>query len=103
MPWFVKTENFTKETLQLLPEKRQVFIAQHKKWVASLKRKGRNISSGYLIDENKLPGGGGLLMIEAKNFAAAKKLILKDPMIVYGLVAWEIHEWIPIIDDWVNN
>ena len=99
MPWFIKTESFTKETLKLLPAKRQEILLKHKDWVKSLKDLGGKITSGYLVNENKIPGGGGLLIVEAESFSEAKFLIEQDPMIVYGLVNWELHEWIPIFGE----
>tara|TARA_Y100001968_G_scaffold292981_1_gene298640 strand:+ start:5929 stop:6264 length:336 start_codon:yes stop_codon:yes gene_type:complete len=103
MPWFIKTESFTQETLQLLPEERQEFIKKHKQWVISLKNLGQKVSSGYLVNEKKIPGGGGLLIVEAKSFAEAKLLIEKDPMIVYGLVNWKLHQWMPTVGDFSIN
>tara|TARA_Y100001968_G_C19155404_1_gene618186 strand:+ start:379 stop:690 length:312 start_codon:yes stop_codon:yes gene_type:complete len=103
MPWFIKTESFTKETLKLLPAQREEFISKHKDWVVNLKKLGKAISSGYLVNENKIPGGGGLLIVEAENFSAAKFLIEQDPMIVYGLVNWEMHQWIPVIGEFPTD
>ena len=103
MPWFIKTESFTKETLELLPAKRKEFLLTHKNWVMSVKSLGKKISSGYLVNEQNRPGGGGLLMVEAENFSEAKLIIEQDPMIRYGLVTWEIHQWIPIFQEITNN
>ena len=36
---------------------------------------GRKISSGYLVDKNKIPGGGGVLIFEADSYEEAMKLI----------------------------
>ena len=68
----------------------------HKEWVNSISKSGRHIYSGYLTNEKKIPGGGGLLIIEAKDYSTAKKIIEEDPMIKNKLVIWELQEWISI-------
>ncbi len=96
MPVFIKTERFTEKTKVLLPEQKNQYLTQHKKWVQSLKNSGHNLSSGYLADEQGRSGGGGFLVLEAKNFETAKHIILTDPMIINNLVVWELQEWIPV-------
>ena len=68
----------------------------HKKWVISISESGHYIHSGYLINEKKLPGGGGLLILEAENYSTAKKIVENDPMIKHNLVIWDLQEWISI-------
>ena len=68
----------------------------HKKWVKSISQSGRYIQSGYLVNEKNIPGGGGLLILEAKDYSTAKKILEEDPMIKNELVTWELQEWIPI-------
>ena len=97
MPWFIKTETFTNKTLRLHEEERKALIARHKSWVMELQSIGRRISSGYLVNEKQVPGGGGLMIIEATCFEEAKTLVEKDPMISEGFVKWELHEWIPLV------
>ena len=97
MPLFIKTENFTSETLKLPLKSRSEFIEKHKSWVAELNSKGRKIISGYLVDDKKVPGGGGVLILEANSYKDAITLVKKDPMISKNLVTWEVHEWIPVI------
>ena len=96
MPWFIKTERFTKSTLELSPKERAIFIDQHKSWVLQLQASGERISSGYLVNAESLPGGGGLLILQANSFQTARSLIEQDPMITNSLVTWYIQEWIPI-------
>ncbi len=96
MPFFVKTETFTKQTLKLLPNQRKKYLDAHKSWVKELSETGINISSGYLVDENNIPGGGGLVVLEAESFEVAKSIIQKDPMILGELVNWQLHEWLPV-------
>ncbi len=96
MPIFIKTEKFKDKTLELSHHERKKFLLMHKEWVKNISQSGHRIHSGYLIDENKIPGGGGLLIFEAKNYLKAKKMIEEDPMIKNDLVTWEIQEWIPI-------
>ncbi len=96
MPFFVKTETFKSETTLMKKIKRKHHLASHLEWVKNLIHEGVAISSGYLVNEKGEPGGGGLLVLEAKSFHEAKKIIEKDPLIVEGLVNWNLQEWIPV-------
>ena len=96
MPWFIKTERFTEETLTLTPEERQLFLAKHKSWIIHLTRLGQSVYSGYLVDSKGIPGGGGLLILQANSYEEAISLIKRDPMIIHNLVTWRLQEWIPI-------
>lgn len=96
MPWFIKTEQFTKETLTLTPEERQSFLAKHKSWIIHLKGLGQTVYSGYLVDSKGIPGGGGLLILKANSYEEAISLIKSDPMIIHNLVTWKLQEWIPV-------
>ena len=80
MPFFVKTEIIKKEYLINNDLKRKI-IKEHINWIKKLKKEGINIKSGFLIDEFKRPGDGGLLIIEMKNYKNALKIIKNDPMI----------------------
>ena len=94
MPWYVKSEVFTDIAASLPVEQRRIFIRAHRKWVHQEKDKGRTIHSGFLVDENRLPGGGGLLVFAANNFQEALDWVQNDPMIRQGLVVWSLSEWI---------
>ena len=96
MPIFIKTEKFKRETLGLSNSERESFLLMHKKWVNKISQTGQNIYSGYLINEDKKPGGGGLLIFEANDYFTAKKMIENDPMIKNELVIWDLQEWISI-------
>ena len=96
MPIFIKTEKFKKETLELSTIERNNFLLMHKKWVRKIVKSGQYMHSGYLINKNKIPGGGGLLIFEAKDYLTAKKIIENDPMIKNELVIWDLQEWISI-------
>ena len=98
MPIFIKTEKFKDKTLELSNSKRKKFLSLHKEWVKEISKAGNYIHSGYLINEKKMPGGGGLLIFEAKDYLTAKKMVEKDPMIKNELVIWKLQEWIPIND-----
>lgn len=57
MKWFVKTETFSKP----YPEVKQ-YLEEHRRWVRLLREEGNvKIASGYRVDENDKPGGGGLV------------------------------------------
>ena len=95
MPIFIKTEVIKKEYLIQEELKRNV-IREHIKWIEKLRGKGLNIKSGFLVDEFKQPGAGGLLIIEMKTYEDALKTIINDPMIKNNLVEWKLNEWINI-------
>ncbi len=94
MPWFIKTETFTKTTQKLSKKDRQKYIQKHKDWVIKKNNSGLNIISGYLIDKNGNPGGGGILFLQATSYKEAESIIKEDPMINNNLVTWEIHQWV---------
>ena len=96
MPIFIKTEKFKDKTLKLSSDERKRFLLMHKDWVKNISKSGYYIYSGYLINEKRIPGGGGLLIFEAQDYLAAKKIIENDPMIKNELVIWELQEWISI-------
>ena len=102
MPWFIKTEQFTSQALKLSSKQKSTCISKHQEWVIKLKGLGLKISSGYLVDERRIPGGGGLLILEANSFQEAKKIIENDPIIISGLVTWKLQEWIPVSGNLLN-
>jgi len=93
MPFFVKTETIKKEYLINNDLKRKI-INEHIDWIKQLKNEGINIKSGFLIDESKRPGDGGLLILEINNYRNALKIIKNDPMIKNDLVEWKLNEWV---------
>ena len=96
MPIFIKTEKFKDKTLELSNNEKKTFLLMHKKWVKNISKSGLYIHSGYLVNEENIPGGGGLLILEAKDYSTAKNIIEEDPMIKNELVIWKLQEWIPI-------
>ena len=95
MPIFIKTELIKKEYL-IQTNFRKKIINEHIQWIENLKKKGINIKSGYLVDEFKRPGDGGLLIIEIETYEEALEIIKNDPMIKNNIVKWELNEWINI-------
>ena len=93
MPFFVKTEFIKKEYLINNDLKRKT-INEHIDWIKKLKKEGINIKSGFLVDELKRPGDGGLLILEMNNYKNALKIIKNDPMIKNDLVEWKLNEWV---------
>ena len=93
MPFFVKTEIIKKEYLINNDLKRKI-ITEHINWIKKLKKEGLNIKSGFLIDELKRPGDGGLLILEINNYENALEIIKNDPMITNDLVVWKLNEWV---------
>ena len=94
MRWFIKRETFRWPAAEL-----KGAIAAHRRWVANCREQGVVISSGFLVDGEGKPGGGGLLLLQASDYAAALALIQQDPMLLSGGVAWELQEWISSVGD----
>ena len=95
MPIFVKTEIIKKEFITDNRLKKK-FVDKHILWIKELKKAGVNIKSGFLVNEIKEPGAGGLLIIEVKTYEEALKIIKEDPMIKNKIVDWKLNEWIDI-------
>jgi len=97
--WFVKTETFTAAAAALPVEQRRPTLEAHRHWVVQEAESGRRLRSGYLVDGNRKPGGGGLLMFEASCYAEALAWVQNDPMIRAGLVDWQVQEWILVCEN----
>ena len=95
MPIFIKTELIKKEYL-LQKDIRKKVINEHIQWIENLKRKGINIKSGFLVNELKQPGDGGLLILDIETYQDALEIIKEDPMIKNNIVEWKLNEWIDI-------
>lgn len=94
MAWFIKRETFRRPHAELRPH-----LEAHRAWVAALREQGVRICSGYLVDGQGQPGGGGLLLLEAEDHASAEALIHQDPMVRSGAVDWTLHRWIGAVGD----
>jgi ribosomal protein S18 acetylase RimI-like enzyme/uncharacterized protein YciI len=93
--WFVKTETFCKPFLQV-----KSHLEAHKEWVAELRRvQGRCITSGYRVDSEGKPGGGGLMFLAAKSYDEAMALVLQDPLVANDCVDWQLNGWIGQVGD----
>ncbi len=95
MPIFIKTELIKKEYL-IQKDIRKKIINEHIQWIKHLKEKGINIKSGFLVDESKQSGDGGLLILEIGTYKEALEIIKNDPMIKNNIVEWKLNEWINI-------
>ena len=95
MPTFIKTELIKKEYL-IQDDIRNKIIKEHINWIKKLKKKGIDIKSGFLVNELKKSGAGGLLMIKINTYKDALKIIKNDPMIKNNIVEWKLNEWIDI-------
>ena len=98
MSIFVKTEIIKKEFISNNKLKKK-FVDKHVLWIKELKKAGVNIKSGFLVNEIKEPGAGGLLIIEVKTYKDALKIIMEDPMIKNEIVDWKLSEWIDIVKE----
>ena len=95
MPIFIKTEIIKKEYLTQ-NNIRKTIISEHINWIKELKKKGIDIKSGFLVNELKQPGAGGLLILQIDTNKDALGIIKNDPMIKNNIVEWELSEWIDI-------
>ena len=87
--WFCKTENFKRPFPEVKP-----YLEAHKEWVRSLRQSGYCITSGYRVDEQGRPGGGGLMFLAAENYDAALQLVMQDPLVGNDCVEWALNGWI---------
>ena len=93
--WFVKTEQFCKPFPEVKPH-----LEAHREWVRSLRatdnttQQQTTIVSGYRVDENDRPGGGGLMIFAAKDYTSAKEFVMNDPLVANGCVDWQLNKWI---------
>ena len=94
MPIFVKTEIIKKEFINNKLKKK--FVDKHILWIKDLKKSGIKVRSGFLVNEIKKPGAGGLLIIEVKTYKDALKIVKNDPLIKNKIVDWKLSEWIDI-------
>ncbi|MEY3929938.1 MAG: hypothetical protein RLZZ516_1648 [Cyanobacteriota bacterium] len=94
VPWFIKQETFLRPYTAMKPH-----LEAHRAWVAELRTAGVVISSGYLVDGAGRPGGGGLLVLQAADHAAAERLVRRDPMVRSGGVDWRLERWMPVVGD----
>ena len=94
MPWFIKHETFRRPQAEL-----QDHLVAHRAWVRQERQRGLRISSGYLVDAQGRPGGGGLLLLEAEDHASAEALVRQDPMVLSGGVDWTLQQWNGAVGD----
>ena len=94
LKWFVKTEQFCKPFPVVKPH-----LEAHRAWVAELREAGMTVTSGYRVDSEGKPGGGGLLLFAAADHAAALALVTQDPLIANDCVEWQLNRWIPEVGD----
>jgi len=74
-------------------------LEAHRRWVEQLRGQGQVLSSGYLVDGEGRPGGGGLLLLQAGDYSEAEALIQQDPMVLSGGVEWTLQQWRPAVGD----
>jgi uncharacterized protein YciI len=97
--WFVKTETFTAAFRALDGPERTARLQAHKAWVSLQRAHGQPMASGFLVDSDQRPGGGGLLVFQAASYDQALALIQQDPLIAGGWVDWQLHQWIAAVGD----
>ena len=96
MPWFVKQEVFTPSMRALSADERRSHCDAHRTWLNAEREKGWRLYSGFLVDGQEQPGGGGLMIFEAPSYQSAHDWVTRDPMILRGLVTWSRYAWRPV-------
>lgn len=97
LKWYVKTETFVKSKsfAEIKP-----YLKEHKEWVDNLRRRGKYpMTTGYRVDDNDKPGGGGLMLFQAHDYNSALQLVKKDPLVANGCVDWQLNRWIAQVGD----
>lgn len=92
--WFCKTERFKRPFPEVKPH-----LADHAAWVHGLRREGRCITSGYRVDADGRPGGGGLMFLAARSYDEARDVVLQDPLVANDCVEWELNGWVGQVGD----
>eukprot|EP00558_Chaetoceros_sp_UNC1202_P007496 CAMPEP_0197234808 /NCGR_PEP_ID=MMETSP1429-20130617/2457_1 /TAXON_ID=49237 /ORGANISM="Chaetoceros sp., Strain UNC1202" /LENGTH=226 /DNA_ID=CAMNT_0042693299 /DNA_START=15 /DNA_END=695 /DNA_ORIENTATION=- len=92
--WYCKTETFKKTFPFVKPH-----LEAHKSWVHDLRRQGVCITSGYRVDADGKPGGGGLMFLAAGSYVEALEVVLQDPLVANDCVDWELNGWIGQVGD----
>lgn len=88
MPWFVKIEKGVVAT--------PIFdqhVPAHKDFVRSLIDNGHEAKSGYWAEK-----GGGMLLFKANDMAEAQAIVANDPLVKFGCVEFELHEWRIVVE-----
>ena len=92
--WFVKTEQFCKPYPQVKPH-----LEAHREWVRSMREENAICVSGYRVDKNDRPGGGGLMIFAARDYNAAEAFVKNDPLVQNECVDYQLNKWIPETGD----
>ena len=52
------------------------------------------MTSGYRVDSEGNPGGGGLMLFQATDYKEAEEIVRQDPLIANDCVDWQLNQWI---------
>ena len=88
MPWFVKIERGIIEKAAF-----DRHVPAHVTYVKSLIADGHQARTGYWAER-----GGGMLIFEAANLAAARAIVQAAPLLAHGCVEYELHEWCIVVE-----
>jgi len=92
--WFVKTETFCQPFPIVKPH-----LEAHREWVAAERAGGYPVVSGYRVDENGKPGGGGLMLFRAASHEEAVAFVANDPLVANECVSYQVNRWIAEVGD----
>jgi len=88
MAWFVKIEEGIVDKSRF-----DQYVPAHKAYVQDLINKGHKAKTGYWAEF-----GGGMLLFEANSITEAKAIVAQDPLIKYGCVKYQLHEWRIVVE-----
>ena len=77
-------------------DRRKIF-PKHIEYQLKIEREGKLFAAGPFVDARGKPQGPGMIVVRAKNMAAAKKIAEADPFHKQGfrkfrIQAWEVNE-----------
>lgn len=92
--WFVRTEQFCQPFPVVKPH-----LEAHRQWVTAQREAGYPVTSGYRVDAEGRPGGGGLMLFRAASHEAAVAFVAEDPLVANRCVDYQVNRWIAEVGD----
>ena len=84
--WFVNSETFCKPFPIVKPH-----LVAHRAWVADKRDGGCPVTSGYRVDAEGKPGGGGLMLFRAASHDEAVAFVANDPLVAHECVTYQVR------------
>jgi uncharacterized protein YciI len=90
----VRTEQFCQPFPVVKPH-----LEAHRQWVTAQREAGYPVTSGYRVDAEGRPGGGGLMLFRAASHEAAVAFVAEDPLVANRCVDYQVNRWIAEVGD----